>query len=63
MIKTVHCCDGAEFESEVNELIKDGWSILSAATCAAINSADYDFCPSFTAIMSKDEPVELIDLF
>lgn len=55
-IKTVHYCDQDKFENVVNELLSAGWKILSTNTVAAINCAEYDYCPSFTAILLLNEP-------
>ena len=52
-IKVVHECDCDDFETEVNKLTSIGWVISSTGTCAAINSAEYDYTPSFTAILIK----------
>ncbi len=57
MIKTVHQCDQHKFEDEVNELLSEGYIIISSDTCAAIDSAEYDFAPSFTAILHKENKV------
>lgn len=54
MIKTLHHCDAGEFDKEVNALLSEGYKVSSTGTCAAINSVEYDFCPSFTAILIRE---------
>jgi hypothetical protein len=44
------------FESKVNELLKDGY-VLKASNCGFVNSAQYDFCGSYQAILLKDDVV------
>ena len=49
-IKVVESSDMNKFENEVNELLKDGYSI-SSTSCGFVNSENYDFCSSYQAIL------------
>ncbi len=53
-VKTLHHCDAIAFDKEVNELLSEGYKVSSTSTCAAVNDAEYDFCPAFTAILIKE---------
>ena len=52
VIKAVISSDAVKFESEVNELLSDGWAIEST-TCGFVNSDKYDFCDHYQAILMR----------
>lgn len=49
-IKVINMQDENEFETIVNEFLKDGWSVNST-NCGFLNSENYDFTTSFQAIL------------
>jgi len=49
-IKVVEDGDINKFEVKVNDLLNDGYSILST-NCGFVNSEQYDFCSCFQAIL------------
>lgn len=49
-IKVIENGDMNKFEAEVNELLRNGYSI-SSTSCGFINSEQYDFCSSYQAIL------------
>jgi hypothetical protein len=49
-IKVVEESDKDKFESRVNEMLNNGYRILST-NCGFANSEQYDFCSSYQAIL------------
>lgn len=52
-VKTINTPDENKFESKCNELLTDGWKILSTS-CGFANSEKYDFCSVWQAILVKE---------
>jgi len=52
-IKTVNVSDEKQFEDCCNDLLSNGWKILSTS-CGFANSEKYDFCSSWQAILIKE---------
>lgn len=53
-IKVVHSSDEVKFTEQVNNLLNEGWTINSTS-CGFVNSAQYDFCSVYQAILIKME--------
>lgn len=53
-ITVVNSADKDAFEKNVNGLLKRGWK-MSSSGCGFVNSAEYNFCDCFHAIMIKGE--------
>jgi hypothetical protein len=51
-IKTIDVPNSIEFEQRVNDLLKEGYEILST-NCGFANSEKYDFCGCWQAILVK----------
>lgn len=70
MSETVNCegksvvildeSDAIKFENKCEILIKSGYTI-HASSCGFVNSAEYDFCPSYQAVFVKNDPEEAPD--
>lgn len=52
MIKVVESGDKDKFEDEVNDLLNDGWKLIST-NCGFANSEEYDFCSVYQAILKR----------
>ena len=52
-IKTIHFSDEGEFDKKVNEMLNEGYDILSTS-CGFVNSERYDFCGVYQAILIKE---------
>lgn len=53
-IITIHRADEDDFTKQTNELLKEGWKILSTS-CGFVNSESYDFCGVYQAILGLPE--------
>jgi hypothetical protein len=49
-IKVIESADCDEFERDVNDLLSNGYRVLSS-NCGFVNSEKYDFCSSYQAIL------------
>ena len=52
-IKTIHFSDEGEFDKKVNEMLNEGYDVLSTS-CGFVNSERYDFCGVYQAILIKE---------
>lgn len=61
MIRVVEFNDKDKFEAEVNDLLNDGWKLIST-NCGFANSEEYDFCSVYQAILKiKSYKISLYD--
>lgn len=61
MIQVVNTSNHATFVVKVNELVSEGYKVLSTS-CGFANSEKYDFCDCYHAILEKEEIDETIEL-
>lgn len=53
-IEVVHCTDASDFVVGVQKLLDESWRI-SSTNCGFVDSAEYDYCCSYQAILVREE--------